>query len=173
MMQTGYAGLSTAYVFLAVLLLLVTSAARRPWPVRAAAVVACALFFAVSWVSLPGLLGWPIQAPPPEKFRLHAAYIQQPDKASRAGGAIHLWLTDAGDFARDGTPRAYSLPYSAPLHEAVLAASARIAKGQPQMGEVTDVVDTRAMSLHDPGLVVRNTAPVRFYDIPDPLFPDK
>lgn len=173
MMQAGYTGLIAAYAFLATLLVLVLRHARRSWPVKAAAVILCGVFFAVSWMSLPGLLGWPIPAPLPGKFRLHAVHIQQPDKVSRGEGAIYLWLTDAGDFARDGTPRAFALPYSAPLHEAVLAASARIAKGRAQMGEVTAFIDASAISLHDPNRVAGTTAPVRFYDIPDPLFPDK
>ncbi len=173
MMNLGFAGLTAAYVFIALLLLSINLYSRWRWPVKAAAAVAAAAFYLVAYLSLPELLGWPIERDPPQKFRLHAAYVQQPDKLTRSKGAIYLWLTDSEDLAHMGAPRAYKFPYTAPTHEVVINAMSRINKGQAQMGEFRNPNDPNITVLDDPTRVGQKSAPVTFFDIPDPLFPDK
>ncbi len=173
MLNPGYAGLTVAYVFVALLLLGILLYSRWGWPVKAAATVTTAAFCLISYASIPKLLGWPIAHNPPQKFLLHAAYIQQPDKLSKRKGTINLWLTDAQDLARGGVPRAYQFPYTAPLHEVVINATAKISKGVPQMGEFKDPHTSSIAGLHDPAGADQTSAPVTFFDIPDPLFPDK
>ncbi len=173
MLNLGYAGLAVAYAFVALLLLGVILYSRWGWPVKAAGAVTAAAFCLISYASIPDLLGWPIAQDPPHKFRLHAAYVQQPDKLSKSKGAINLWLTDAEDLAKGGVPRAFQFPYSAPLHEVVINATSRMNKGVPQMGEFTHSHTNAVAGLHDPASGGSTTAPLVFFDIPDPLFPDK
>jgi hypothetical protein len=172
-MNAGYAGLAAAYIFSALLLLGFYLRARRSWPVKAATAALAAAFFLGTWISIPGLLGWPVDRAPPRKFRLHAAHVQQPDKASKSKGAIYLWLTDAGDLAHNGIPRAYEFPYSAPLHETVMNATARLNKGMPQMGELRGPRRAASAVLDDPSRAGQGSVSFAFFDIPDPLFSDK
>ncbi len=173
MLNAGYAGLTVAYVFVALLLLCIILYSRWGWPVKVAATVTTAAFCLVSYASIPDLLGWPIAQDLPHRFRLHAAHIQQPDKLSKSKGTINLWVTDAEDLAQGGVPRAFQFPYSPPLHEVVINATARMGKGVPQMGEFTNPHATAIAGLHDPAAAGQAAPPVTFFDIPDPLFPDK
>lgn len=173
MVNLGSAGLMAAYVFVALLLLSVNLYSRWGAPVKSAATAMAAVFCLVSYLSIPELLGWPIAQDPPQKFRMHAAYVQQPDKLSRSKGAIHLWLTDVKDLAHNGAPRAFQFPYSAPMHEVVINATAKMNKGVPQMGEFKSPGEANFAVLVDPTRVGQQAAPVTFFDIPDPLFPDK
>lgn len=169
-MTYGYTAIIAAYVLAALLLLGLLLHTRWRWPVKTTAAIAVAALYLVTWVSLPGLLGWPIERDLPRKFRLHSAHVQQPDKTTNTQGAIFLWVTDVNDLGRAGTPRAYRIPYTPPTHEVVINAVSRMHKGMAQMGEFTGRIAT---GLHDPSRVGPAIAPVRFFDIPDPLFPDK
>lgn len=115
----------------AVTLFLLLLSLRTPhhWGVKAAVIVVCSVLYAAFWHALPRLEGWPLAAPPPREFELIKQFIVQPDK--RGGdGAVYLWVLDlTADGAR--VPRAYQLPYSAELHEEIIAATA---DGKPQKG---------------------------------------
>ncbi len=173
MLSTGSAGLVVAYVFVALLLLGLNLYSRWHRVVKAAVTLATVAFCLLTWLSIPELLGWPVAESPPQKFRLHAAHIQQPDKVSKHKGTINLWLTDVRNLAQGGVPRAYALPYSAPLHEIVLNAMGKMVKGVPQMGEFKVSGGSKISGLDDPAHAAQTSAPIAFYDIPDPLFPDK
>jgi len=173
MLNSGYAGLTLAYVFVVLLLFGICIYARWRWPVKAAATVITVAFCLTSYVSIPGLLGWPSAHELPEKFLLHAAYVQQPDKLSKSKGVIDLWITDARDLARGGVPRAYQIPYSPPLHEVVINATAKLGKGVPQMGEFKNPHTSTIAGLHDPAAAGQTAVPLTFFDVPDPMFPDK
>lgn len=169
-MTYGYTGIIAAYVLAALLVLGLLLHSRWRWPVKAMAAGAVAALYLATWVSLPGLLGWPIERDLPRKFRLHSAHVQQPDKTTNTQGAIFLWVTDVNDLGRAGTPRAYRIPYTPPTHEVVINAVSRLHKGMAQMGEFTGHIAT---GLHDPSRAGPAIAPITFFDIPDPLFPDK
>jgi hypothetical protein len=173
MLNSGYAGLTVAYAFVGLLLLGIILYARWRWPVKVAAAVITVAFCLVSYVSIPGLLGWPTAQDLPQKFLLHAAYVQQPDKLSKSKGTIDLWVTDAQDLARGEVPRAYQIPYSPPLHEVVINATAKMSKGVPQMGEFRNPHTSAIAGLHDPAAAGQLSVPLTFFDIPDPMFPDK
>lgn len=169
-MTYGYLGIFAAYALLALLVMGVLVHSRWRWPVKATATVAVAAFYFVTWIAHPGILGWPVDRDLPRKFRLHSAYVQQPDKTSNSPGAIYLWVTDVEELGHRGTPRAYQIPYSAPAHEVVTNSMSRLHKGMSQMGELTGHIVT---GLHDPTRSASVLAPVTFFDIPDALFPDK
>ena len=70
-------------------------------------------------------------------------------------------------------PRAYRLPFSAELHSKVVEAGVKMRKGLPQLGELRE---------DDLGPLVKPTdetrggqvsVDVEFFDLPDPLFPEK
>lgn len=169
----GMAGLVSAYVFVAALLLGVVLHSGWSWPVKAGSAVIGTLFYVVSCLSVPQLLGWPASANLPPEFRLVAAHVQQPDKATEDAGAIYLWITDARDLAASPAPRAFRLPYSAPTHERVLNASAKLNKGVAQTGEFSKDMDTKARTPGEPKHTGQISSPVQFYDVPDPLYPEQ
>jgi hypothetical protein len=122
-MTSAVIGLVASYVVLAILLLSLNLKSAWRWPVKAAAIGITAGFFVVVFVALQAMLGWPTETPPPARFQLHAALIEEPDRKGRSPGAIYLWLSPRhADGAIAGPPRAYALPYSRALHEATARA---------------------------------------------------
>ncbi|MBI2970691.1 MAG: hypothetical protein HYY36_08110 [Gammaproteobacteria bacterium] len=173
MTTLGFAGLTAAYVFVVALLLSINLYSRWPWPVKAGTILLATAFYAVSYLSIPPLLGWPVTGDLPAEFRLVAAQVREPDKITQDPGAIYLWVMDAGRLADDSAPRAFRLPYSAPTHDVVINATARLGKGVAQMGEFRKAVDPDARMLDEPARTGQTSAPVTFYDVPDPLYPEK
>lgn len=172
-MTLGVAGLIAAYIFIALLVLSINLYSRWSWPVKAGTVIAASALYIVSYLSVLDILGWPTRQALPERFRLVGTYVQQPDKLTEEKGAIYLWVTDLNDLARNGSPRSFRLPYSAPLHELVINATAKLNKGMPQMGEFRNPDDANVKIIDDPTRLGQTSAPVKFFDVPDPLFPDK
>lgn len=171
-MILGIAGLIAAYVLVALLLISINLYSNWPWRVKAAAIVITAGFYVITYLSFPPLLGWPTTQQMPERFKLIAIHVEQPDKVLGNEGAIYLWVTRIDDLTSYGPPRAYKVPYSNPLHEAVIKASAKLKKDIPQLGELSegsmrvDIVDTNKAG-------ISAESPIEFYDLPDPLFPEK
>lgn len=173
MMTLGISGLVAAFILLALLLLSINLYSRWSWPVKAGTIILTTLFYAVTYLSLPPLLGWPIENDLPEKFRLIAAHVQQPDKLTKDGGAIYLWVTDVRNLVAHAPPRAYRFPYSGLMHEVVINAMAKLQKGVPQLGEFREPENPDMGLIREPARLGQVSAPVRFYDVPDPLYPDK
>jgi hypothetical protein len=171
MLNAGAFGLAAAFLFLVTLLTGAASGAAWSWRVKLVATAAVSLFAAVTTLSFPGLLGWPTVEEPPSRFRLLAVNVQQPDKQTRDPGAIFLWAVDAGDLARGAEPRAYRLPYSGPLHEAAAAAASRLGTGVAQLGEFAGSEPPAGAWLEEPG-AGQAVVMLKFYDVPDPLYPE-
>lgn len=134
-MTQAIVGLVAAYVLLGVLLLSLNLRSAWRWPVKAGAIVTTLAVAALVFVTLEGMLGWPTEAPPPARFRLHAAVVDEPDKQGTDDGAIYLWLSPKDDDGEVlGPPRAYALPYSRELHEATARARRRMQNGRPVDG---------------------------------------
>lgn len=153
--------LVAAYALLGLLAVAVALQSRWPLPIRTCGLVLVIGLFVASRVALPQVLGWPARNEPPPEFRLIASHVLQPDKASEHPGAVFLWVTDAHGLADAVPPRAYVLPWTAELHESVISATARLNKGVAQLGEFQP-----AQAGPEP------LSPVRFFDVPDPLFPE-
>ena len=169
-MVIGIPGLIVAYVLVAVLLLSLNLYSKWPWSVKAAAIGLTCLFYLVSYFSFPPLLGWPTKQTPPAVFRLIATKVQQPDKITDDGGAIYLWLQTMEKGVTK--PRAYTLPYSKLLHEAVIGAQEKLEKGIEQLGEYDESEPMQQVTLDSPE-IGQESLNIQFHDIPDPLFPDK
>ena len=138
-MTLPLAGVIASYLVIAVLLLSLNLASRWHWTVKAAAIAATTGFFAVSYVSIGGLIGWPSEARMPGHFQLHWATVVEPDKLNGLPGSIYLWV-EALDEANipSGTPRAFRVPYSRELADRIGRAKERIEQGKDQAGTVRD-----------------------------------
>lgn len=173
-MTLGTIGLTVAYVVVALLLLSVNLYSRWPWWVKLGTIAVTSLFYVVTYVSYPTLLGWPTDAQLPERFRLLAVHVQEPSKVTGAEGKIFLWATDMSQPS-DAEPRAYRVPYTGPLHQRVVEAGNKLRKGLPQLGE-TEEEEARSIppdAIEDSTRYGQKSVRIEFFDLPDPLFPDK
>lgn len=173
MVELGTAGLVAAYVLVALLLLSINLYSRWPWWVKAGTIVLTSAFYIVTYFSFPPLLGWPTEAKLPERFRLISAYVQEPNKATGSEGNIYLWATSVAAGTDTSEPRAYRLPYSNELHQKVSAANVKLRKGLAQLGETHESKKAKIEHPLDVSRGGQKSLDVEFYDLPDPLFPEK
>jgi hypothetical protein len=165
-MTGAVVGLVASYVVLATLLLSLNLRSAWRWPVKAAAIAVTAGFFAVAFLALEAMLGWPTEALLPEHFQLHAALIDEPGRKDQSPGAIYLWLSPRNaEGAVAGPPRAYALPYNRALHEATVRAQADLQQGKPIDG-------TSNPSVRPNGLAMPSV-PVQLFERPPPPLPPK
>ena len=172
MLTLGTTGLIAAYILIALLLLSINLYSNWSWKVKALTIIITSVFYIVTYVSYPQILGWPTSDIPPERFRLIASHIQQPNKITGENGYVYLWLTQIDDLSTVIPPRAYKFDYSNELHEIVLNATSKLNKGIPQLGEFEDqknIID----ELKEAPRSGQKSVNIQFYDLPDPLFPDK
>jgi amino acid transporter len=169
----GTSGLVAAYVLVALLLLILNLYTRWAWQLKAALIALVSAFFLVTYFSLPPLLGWPTDADLPKRFNLVAIFVQEPDKTSGAPGEIYLWATDmvAGSGATE--PRAYRVPFSSELHARIVEAGNKMRKGMPQIGEIREEPPASGGRPTDESHGGQKSVAIEFFDLPDPLFPDK
>jgi len=167
------AGLVTAFVLVALLLLVVCLYARISWHIKAALVGVVSAFYLVTYYSIPPLLGWPTDAELPQRFNLVALFVQEPDKATGDTGEIFLWLTDLERGPGRDEPRAYRVPFSADLHAKVAEAGTKMRKGLPQLGELVDENLGPNARPTDESRGGQQSIAIEFFDLPDPLFPEK
>ena len=173
MYALGITGLVAAYVLIALLLLSINLYSNWSWKVKAGSIVVTTLLYVVTYLSFPPLLGWPTGDPPPERFRLVAADVVQPDKSTGAKGMIYLWLKDMDDLSGRTQPRAYKLAYSTELHERVIAAKSKLDKGMQQLGEFKIPLDPNIREVDTLSRAGQQSVEIEFYDLPDPLIPEK
>lgn len=173
MVLLGTSGLIAAYVLVALLLLIVALYTRWSWRIKALMIVVVSAFYLVSYYSLPPLLGWPTDAALPKRFNLVAIFVQEPDKTSGAPGEIFLWATDLAAGPIRGEPRAYRVPFTEGLHARVVEAGNKMRKGLPQIGEVTEEKKGPSGRPTDQSQGGMKSVAIEFFDLPDPLFPEK
>jgi hypothetical protein len=172
MFTLGVSGLIAAYILIAAILLSINLYSNWSWKVKASTVIITSFFYVITYISYPKLLGWPTADSPPQRFRLIAAQVEQPDKITGDEGAVYLWLTQIDDLSSSNPPRAYKLEYSNELHERIINVNSKLKKDIPQLGEFDDrdnVID----ELKDAPRSGQKTVKIEFYDLPDPMFPDK
>lgn len=131
--------LTGAYALIAAILVMVLFSTRVPVFVRAiCTVLAVGLIFSTYW-GIGEIRGMPSDARPPELFRLHWALVVEPDKLNEEDGYVFLWIEALDeDNYPNGLPRAYQLPYSRELAEAVETALRSIQDGEEVSGEISD-----------------------------------
>lgn len=170
-MALGITGIITAYVLIGLLLLSINLYSKWSWQVKAITIVLTSVFYVVTYFSFPPLLGWPTKQYPPAQFRLISAHVVQPNKETGDEGAVYLWLTEIEDMKTAGIPRAYKLEYSNELHEKIINVNSKLDKDIAQLGEFKDPDD--ALDQINEQKRGMKSAHIEFYDLPDPLFPDK
>ena len=171
-MTLGIIGISAAYVLLALLLLSISLYSRLHWGIKAVSIVLTSLFYVITWLSLPPLMGWPVGEPLPEKFRVLAAHVLQPNKKTGSEGGIYLWLHSIDGMRQDALPRNHVLSYSEALHEAVIGVQAKLDRGITQLGELREP-EENSTELDRNLPTTQISVDIEFYDMPDPLFPEK
>lgn len=171
-MTLGIVGITSAYILIALLLLSINLYSNWSWQVKAGTIIITTAFYVVTFMSFSPLLGWPTNSTPPGQFRLIAAHVQQPDKQTGDKGAVYLWLTEIEDMTTASQPRAYKLPYSDGLHELIIHAKAKLDKGMAQLGEFEET-NGMPVEIEYGSRTVQVPLNIQFYDLPDPLFPDK
>ncbi len=171
-MTLGIIGIVVAYILLAVLLLSINLYSKWSWSVKAGAIILTSVFYMVTYMSFPPLLGWPTKQTPPERFRVLSAYVEQPDKQTGDDGAIYLWLAQIENMIITAPPRAYKLAYSDLLHEKIISVNSKIHKDIDQLGEFKEP-EENILELEDDSRTTQISVEIEFYDMPDPLFPDK
>lgn len=167
----GITGILSAYILLALLLLSINLYSKWSWQLKAVTIILTSTFYVVTYYSLPELLGWPTSQNPPSQFRLLGAHVDQPNKENNTSGAVYLWLAKIENMTELGKPRAYKFDYSAELHEKIINVTAKIDKDIAQIGEFKEPDDLfNQVSEQKRGV---KSIKIEFYDLPDPLFPDK
>ena len=155
-----------AYALIVLLLANVLFATRLPWVAKLLATALTVGLLGFTWQTLPLLSGWPSRGLTPERFNLVALEVQEPDKSGANKGVIYLWVTRLASNTAEVVPRAFELPYSAELQLKLNAASTKLRKRMPQLGET--VPGKASTTGHGPANIDLN-----FYDMPDPLFPER
>ena len=169
----GISGLIAAYVLIAALLIGVSLYSNWSWKIKSVVIILTSAFYLVTYFSYPQILGWPTAEQPPRKFRLLASYVERPDRPRGVSGKIYLWLAGIDDLASPLPPRAYRFAYSQLLHERVLNASSKLNKGIEQLGEIDNGHEGNAGTIKNVTGSDAKSANIIFYDLPDPLFPDR
>ena len=173
MVMLSQAGLVAAFVLTALLLLCVNLYSKFSWQIKAMLVVTVSAFYVVAYYSLPPLMGWPTDASLPKRFNLIATYVQEPNKTSGNPGHIFLWVTDIAKGPKRTEPRAYRMPFANDLHVKVVEAGTKVRKGVPQLGEVANENMGPLGRPSDETSSGQNSAGINFFDLPDPLLPEK
>jgi hypothetical protein len=191
-MTLPLAGIVSAYVVTAVLLLSLNLASRWHWTIKATAIAMTSGFFGISYLSIAGLIGWPSEGRLPEHFQLHWATVIEPDKLNGLPGSIFLWVEALDENKMlAGTPRAFRVPYSRELAERIGRAKERIEQGTDQAGTARDLdlpqgepdEDRRLTgapprqrepeSTGDPTAFIQHMPSIEFEDMPLPALPPK
>ncbi len=170
-MTLGISGLIAAYILLAVLLLSINLYSKWSWQLKSVTIIITSAFYIISYFSFPPLLGWPTSQKLPAHFRLLSTKVHQPDKLTGEEGSVFLWLKEVENITTRVLPRAYVLPYSSLLHEKIINVQTKIDRGIPQLGEYEE--DMMRQEVVDSSEIGKESLNIQFYDLPDPLFPDK
>lgn len=170
-MTLGISGLIAAYILLAALLLSVNLYSKWSWQLKTITIIITSVFYIISYISFPPLLGWPTNQKLPAHFRLLATEVHQPDKLTGEEGSVFLWLKEVEDITTLVLPRAYVLSYSSLLHEKIINVQSKIDRGIPQLGEYEE--DSMRQEVINSSETGQKSLDIQFYDLPDPLFPEK
>ena len=82
-----------------------------------------------------------------------------------------MWLSKINNMTDLSDPRAYEFDYSPELHEKIINVNAKLDNNIAQIGEFKEPDDAFAEVTEQKRGV--KSIKIEFYDLPDPLFPDK
>ncbi|MBC10910.1 MAG: hypothetical protein CMP32_03245 [Rickettsiales bacterium] len=162
------------YVLIGFLLVLFNLRTNFNWLLKASMIAIVTIFYLLTYKSFSNLVGWPSNNPLPDRFRLVAAQIYEPNALINSEGAIFLWVTDMDNLAGLSTPRSYSLPYNKEVHERVSKSLVNLKNGVPQMGESSEEEKTGLISAIIKKEKISSTSTtLNFFDMPNQLLPEK
>ena len=172
--------LTLAYVGVAALLLNLNLAAPRRGAIKVAAIALVTALYVGAWHGHKALLGWPSDDALPERFRLHYATVEDPDKASRTPGTIYLWVSSLDGPAALREPRAHRITWDAETARAVLDALAEVERGVAMEGSTTVLSETARVNSVEPTERVQvddgsgvPSGRIDFRPVPTPALPPK
>lgn len=126
-----------ALTFLLLVVLVVEGRAR--WWLKIAVVIVCGGAIASSYRIVQGLLGWPVDAPLPNRFQLMGAFVEEPDKVAGTPGAVYLWVAEIDENNRPiSAPRSFVTPLTETTAEHTEAAQQMLNAGTEVLGEMTE-----------------------------------
>lgn len=163
--------LTIAYVVLAALLLLSLIYSQLHWYVKALLLLLAIPLYTVSYMGWKQAQGWPGNNPLPEKFLLHFAVIEEPDKNAGKKGNIFIWLSNLNQQLA-AEPRAYRMAYERKIHTRLEDALQEMKSGKLQLG-LTKPDDTAEKSINTIRLSSKKSVDIEFVDLPDPALPEK
>lgn len=152
------------------LLVLVLVFSRLHWVLRLLLVLVVSGSYWVAYQGWDRAQGWPSTNQVPEKFLLHGAVIEEPDKEKGIDGTIFLWVTDLSTFVPADQPRAYIMPYTKALHGNAQEALRQMRNGQLQLGTVE--LKTGAKQKSD-GNAGETPLLIEFSNLPKQALPEK
>ena len=163
------------YVVLGYLLLLFNLRTGFPWFLKAVMVLIVTFFYVFTYNSYKSLLGWPTKDFLPERFRLIAAQIYEPNVILNSEGSIYVWITDMNDQSGLSTPRSFQITYNKETHEKLSKALVNIKNGIPQMGENLEEEEESGVISKILGRkkAVATSSKLSFFDMPNQLLPEK
>ncbi len=162
------------YVLLGFLLVLFNLRTSFHWFLKTLMIVIVTSFYILTYKSFTNLVGWPSNDLLPERFRLVAAQIYEPNALINSEGSIYLWITDMDTLAGLGTPRSYSIPYDKEIHERISKALVSLKNGKPQMGENKNDMETGLISsILKKEKISSSSSTLNFYEMPNQLLPEK
>jgi hypothetical protein len=128
----------------------------------------------LTYNSFKNLLGWPSNDALPDRFRLIAAQIYEPNALISSEGSIFIWITDMDELAGLSTPRSFSLKYNKEVHEKISKAQVNLKNGIPQMGEKVDENKNNIISsVLKKEKATTISSKLNFFDMPNQLLPEK
>lgn len=162
------------YVILAFLLVLFNLRTNFHWLIKSTMVILTTLFYVLTYNSFKNLLGWPSNDALPDRFRLIAAQIYEPNALISSEGSIFIWITDMDELAGLSTPRSFSLKYNKEVHEKISKAQVNLKNGIPQMGEKVDENKNNIVSsVLKKEKATTISSKLNFFDMPNQLLPEK
>lgn len=183
--------LASSFAVLIALLVIAVMASRLPIILRGLlTIMAITLMFVTYW-GVSEIRGLPSDTALPAQFRMHWARILEPNKISGENGSIFLWVEALDeDNYPSGLPRAYQLPYTPELADAVEQALAAISDGEEVAGQIEEgaaeisTAEQLAIELDGEQNSQNNTAlgerviaidfgDIRFGAVPAPITPEK
>ena len=163
------------YVILAFLLLIFSMRTSFHWFLKTTMIVVLTFFYITTYKSFNDLLGWPTKDSLPDRFRLIAAQIYEPNIVINSEGSIYIWITNMNEKSGLSTPRSLEIPYSKEIHQKISKALVNIKNGVPQMGEMSDDNNEEGIvaKILEKKKAVSNSIKVNFFDMPSQLLPEK
>jgi hypothetical protein len=142
MMDPNTIAIPIAFIILSAVLCWLVISLKGKWWIKLILILIVPSFGLAVWKSLSSYQGWPTSTEIPEKALFLQGIVREPEPDDGDPGAIYLWLLPLSPEVLDvktfldfrgklGEPRAYKLPYSRGMHQAVLKAQSMAAKGKP------------------------------------------